>query len=198
MLDYLINSNCITKFSIFLEETTIKRILFLSIFLIFSISCSSIFNRKVAEYKPVQYAKNDYRVLKKENRYTGTFMIRQKSNGFFIPDEKVSVDMDIIISSLKVPYLRVSYYGTEQLSIPDGQTLSFFVNGEEIKLSSKRQSNRLKKGNEAVEVLSYLVTRGQMKKISEGSKVKCVLHDYTFPVPNQMKQNWNTFIGEYW
>ena len=198
MLDYLINSNCITKFSIFLEETTIKRILFLSIFLIFSISCSSIFNRKVAEYKPVQYAKNDYRVLKKENRYTGTFMIRQKSNGFFIPDEKISVDMDIIISSLKVPYLRVSYYGTEQLSIPDGQTLSFFVNGEEIKLSSKRQSNRLKKGNEAVEVLSYLVTRGQMKKISEGSKVKCVLHDYTFPVPNQMKQNWNTFIGEYW
>ena len=198
MLDYLINSNCITKFSIFLEETAIKRILFLSIFLIFSISCSSIFNRKVAEYKPVQYAKNDYRVLKKENRYTGTFMIRQKSNGFFIPDEKVSVDMDIIISSLKVPYLRVSYYGTEQLSIPDGQTLSFFVNGEEIKLSSKRQSNRLKKGNEAVEVLSYLVTRGQMKKISEGSKVKCVLHDYTFPVPNQMKQNWNTFIGEYW
>ena len=182
----------------FLEDTTIKKILFLSIFLIFSISCSSIFNRKVAEYKPVQYAKNDYRVLKKENRYTGTFMIRQKSNGFFIPDEKISVDMDIIISSLKVPYLRVSYYGTEQLSIPDGQTLSFFVNDEEIKLSSKRQSNRLKKGNEAVEVLSYLVTRGQMKKISEGSKVKCVLHDYTFPVPNQMKQNWNTFIGEYW
>ena len=198
MLDYLINSNCITKFLIFFEETTIKRIPFLSIFLIFSISCSSIFNRKVAEYKPVQYAKNDYRVLKKENRYTGTFMIRQKSNGFFIPDEKISVDMDIIISSLKVPYLRVSYYGTEQLSIPDGQTLSFFVNDEEIKLSSKRQSNRLKKGNEAVEVLSYLVTRGQMKKISEGSKVKCVLHDYTFPVPNQMKQNWNTFIGEYW
>ena len=74
------------------------------------------------EYKPVQYAKNDYRVLKKENRYTGTFMIRQKSNGFFIPDEKISVDMDIVISSLKVPYLRVSYYGTEQLSIPDGQT----------------------------------------------------------------------------
>jgi len=183
---------------LFLEDTTIKKILFLSIFLIFSISCSSIFNRKVAEYKPVQYAKNDYRVLKKENRYTGTFMIRQKSNGFFIPDEKISVDMDIIISSLKVPYLRVSYYGTEQLSIPDGQTLSFFVNGEEIKLSSKRQSNRLKKGNEAVEVLSYLVTRGQMKKISEGSKVKCVLHDYSFPVPNQMKQNWNTFIGEYW
>jgi len=183
---------------LFLEDTTIKRILFFSIFLILSISCSSIFNRKVAEYRPVQYAKNDYRVLKKENRYTGTFMIRQKSNGFFIPDEKISVDMDIIISSLKVPYLRVSYYGTEQLSIPDGQTLSFFVNSEEIKLSSKRQSNRLKKGNEAVEVLSYLVTRGQMKKISEGSKVKCVLHDYTFPVPNQMKQNWNTFIGEYW
>ena len=54
-------------------------------------------------------------------------MIRQKSNGFFIPDEKISVDMDIVISSLKVPYLRVSYYGTEQLSIPDGQTLSFIL-----------------------------------------------------------------------
>ena len=91
-------------------------------------------------------------------------MIRQKSNGFFIPDEKISVDMDIVISSLKVPYLRVSYYGTEQLSIPDGQTLSFILDDEEIKLSSKRESNRLKKGNEAVEVLSYLVTRGQMKK----------------------------------
>ena len=130
-------------------------ILFVSALLVIFTSCSSIFNKKSVEYKPVQYAKNDYRVLKKENRYTGTFMIRQKSNGFFIPDEKISVDMDIVISSLKVPYLRVSYFGTEQLSIPDGQTLSFILDDEEIKLSSKRESNRLKKGNEAVEVLSY-------------------------------------------
>tara|TARA_Y100001970_G_C14101233_1_gene785591 strand:- start:108 stop:584 length:477 start_codon:yes stop_codon:yes gene_type:complete len=157
-----------------------------------------MFNKEPVEYKPVQYAKNDYRVLKKENRYTGTFMIRQKSNGFFIPDEKISVDMDIVISSLKVPYLRVSYYGTKQLSIPDGQTLSFYLDNEEIKLSSKRESNRLKKGDEAVEVLSYLVTRGQMKKISNGRRVKCSLHSYSFPIPNQMKNNWNSFIDEYW
>ena len=176
----------------------INKVFILSTFFFVLTSCSSIFNKEPVEYKPVQYAKNDYRVLKKENRYTGTFMIRQKSNGFFIPDEKISVDMDIIISSLKVPYLRVSYYGTEQLSIPDGQTLSFFLGNEEIKLSSKRGSNRLKKGNEAVEVLSYLVTRGQMKKISNGRRVKCSLHSYTFPVPNQMKNNWNTFIDEYW
>ena len=90
---------------------TIKKILFVSALLVIFTSCASIFNKKNVEYKPVQYAKNDYRVLKKENRYTGTFMIRQKSNGFFIPDEKISVDMDIVISSLKVPYLRVSYYG---------------------------------------------------------------------------------------
>ena len=177
---------------------TINKVLILSTFFFLFLSCASMFNKEPIEYKPVQYAKNDYRVLKKENRYTGTFMIRQKSNGFFIPDEKISVDMDIIISSLKVPYLRVSYYGTEQLSIPDGQTLSFFLGNEEIKLSSKRGSNRLKKGNEAVEVLSYLVTRGQMKKISNGRRVKCSLHSYTFPVPNQMKNNWNTFIDEYW
>ena len=177
---------------------TIKKILFVSALLVIFTSCASIFNKKNVEYKPVQYAKNDYRVLKKENRYTGTFMIRQKSNGFFIPDEKISVDMDIVISSLKVPYLRVSYYGTEQLSIPDGQTLSFILDDEEIKLSSKRESNRLKKGNEAVEVLSYLVTRGQMKKISNGRRVSCTLHNYTFPVPNQMKQNWDSFIDEYW
>ena len=82
-------------------------------------SCASFSKKEPAEYKPIQYAKNDYRVLKKENRYTGTFMIRQKSNGFFIPDEQISVDMDIVISSLKVPYLRVSYYGNEQLAIPD-------------------------------------------------------------------------------
>ena len=125
-------------------------------------------------------------------------MIRQKSNGFFIPDEKISVDMDIVISSLKVPYLRVSYYGTEQLSIPDGQTLSFSSDNEEIKLSSKRKSNRLKKAGEAVEVVSYLVTRGQMKKISNGSRVKCSLHTYTFPVPMEMKDNWSSFIDEYW
>ena len=176
----------------------IIKVFILSTFFFVLTSCASIFNKEPVEYKPVQYAKNDYRVLKKENRYTGTFMIRQKSNGFFIPNEKISVDMDIIISSLKVPYLRVSYYGTEQLSIPDGQTLSFFLGNEEIKLSSKRESNRLKKGSEAVEVLSYLVTRGQMKKISNGSRVKCSLHSYTFPVPNQMKNNWNTFIDEYW
>ena len=125
-------------------------------------------------------------------------MIRQKSNGFFIPDEKISVDMDIVISSLKVPYLRVSYYGTEQLSIPDGQTLSFSSDNEEIKLSSKRKSNRLKKGGEAVEGVSYLVTRGQMKKISNGSRGKCSLHTYTFPVPMEMKDNWSSFIDEYW
>ena len=176
----------------------INKVFILSTFFFVLTACASIFNKEPVEYKPVQYAKNDYRVLKKENRYTGTFMIRQKSNGFFIPNEKISVDMDIIISSLKVPYLRVSYYGTEQLSIPDGQTLSFFLGNEEIKLSSKRESNRLKKGNEAVEVLSYLVTRGQMKKISNGRRVKCSLHSYTFPVPNQMKNNWNTFIDEYW
>ena len=180
-----------------LRGSTIKKLLFVNVLIIFT-SCTSFFNRVTVEYKPVQYAKNDYRVLKKENRYTGTYMIRQKSNGFFIPDEKISVDMDIVISSLKVPYLRVSYYGTEQLSIPDGQTLSFFLDNEEIKLSSKRESNRLKKGNEAVEVLSYLVTRGQMKKISNGRRVKCTLHDYTFPVQNQMKGNWNSFIDEYW
>tara|TARA_B100000579_G_C22302719_1_gene607896 strand:- start:10 stop:585 length:576 start_codon:yes stop_codon:yes gene_type:complete len=181
-----------------LKVIIINKVFILSTFFFALTSCASIFNKEPVEYKPVQYAKNDYRVLKKENRYTGTFMIRQKSNGFFIPDEKISVDMDIIISSLKVPYLRVSYYGTEQLSIPDGQTLSFFLGNEEIKLSSKRESNRLKKGNEAVEVLSYLVTRGQMKKISNGRRVKCSLHSYTFPVPNQMKNNWNTFIDEYW
>ena len=177
---------------------TINKVLIPSTFFFVFLSCASMFNKEPIEYKPVQYAKNDYRVLKKENRYTGTFMIRQKSNGFFIPDEKISVDMDIVISSLKVPYLRVSYYGTQQLSIPNGQTLSFFLDNEEIKLSSKRESNRLKKGDEAVEVLSYLVTRGQMKKISNGRKVKCSLHSYTFPVPNQMKNNWNTFIDEYW
>ena len=177
---------------------TINKVLIFSTFFFVFLSCASMFNKEPIEYRPVQYAKNDYRVLKKENRYTGTFMIRQKSNGFFIPDEKISVDMDIVISSLKVPYLRVSYYGTQQLSIPNGQMLSFFLDNEEIKLSSKRESNRLKKGNEAVEVLSYLVTRGQMKKISNGRKVKCSLHNYTFPVPNQMKNNWNTFIDEYW
>ena len=176
----------------------INKVFIFSTFFLALTSCASIFNKEPAEYNPVQYAKNDYRVLKKENRYTGTFMIRQKSNGFFIPDEKISVDMDIIISSLKVPYLRVSYYGSEQLSIPDGQTLSFFLGNEEIKLSSKRESNRLRKGNEAVEVLSYLITRGQMEKISNGRRVKCSLHTYTFPVPNQMKNNWNTFIDEYW
>ena len=177
---------------------TNKKLLIFSTFFFLFISCASFSKKEPVEYKPIQYAKNDYRVLKKENRYTGTFMIRQKSNGFFIPDEQISVDMDIVISSLKVPYLRVSYYGNEQLAIPDGQTLSFFLDNEEIKLSSKRESNRLKKGNEAVEVLSYLVTRGQMKKISNGRTVKCSLHSYTFPVPKGMKDNWNSFIDEYW
>ena len=111
---------------------TIKNFLIITTYLLLFVSCASFSNKKPIEYRPVQYAKNDYRVLKKENRYTGTFMIRQKSNGFFIPDEKISVDMDIVISSLKVPYLRVSYYGTEQLSIPDGQTLSFFLDNEAV------------------------------------------------------------------
>mgnify|MGYP001158414629 FL=1 len=176
----------------------INKLIIINSFFILFTSCASLRNNDTVEYKPVQYSKNDYRVLKKENRYTGTFMIRQKSNGFFIPDEKISVDMDIVISSLKVPYIRVSYYGTKQLLIPNGQTLSFFLGNEEIKLSSKRESNRLKKGNEAVEVLSYLVTRGQMKKISNALNVKCSLHTYNFPIPKSMQINWNTFIDEYW
>tara|TARA_B100001564_G_scaffold67596_1_gene53331 strand:- start:121 stop:681 length:561 start_codon:yes stop_codon:yes gene_type:complete len=176
----------------------INKLIIINTFFILFTSCASLRNNGTIEYRPVQYSKNDYRVLKKENRYTGTFMIRQKSNGFFIPDEKISVDMDIVISSLKVPYIRVSYYGTRQLLIPNGQTLSFLLGDEEIKLSSKRESNRLKKGNEAVEVLSYLVTRGQMKKISNAFNVKCSLHTYNFPVPKEMQINWNTFIDEYW
>ena len=98
-------------------------------------------------------------------------MIRQKSNGFFIPDEKISVDMDIVISSLKVPYLRVSYYGTEQLSIPDGQTLSFTLDDEEIKLSSKRESNRLKKGNDYLNPNLDIIAD---ESLSEESKSKLI------------------------
>ena len=29
----------------------------------------------------------------------------------------------------------MSYYGTDQLSIPDGQTLSFFLDNEEIRIT---------------------------------------------------------------
>ena len=162
---------------------TNKKLLIVNTFFFLFTSCASLSKKGPVEYKPIQYAKNDYRVLKKENRYTGTFMIRQKSNGFFIPDEQISVDMDIVISSLKVPYLRVSYYGNQQLAIPDGQTLSFLFDNEEIKLSSKRESNRLKKGNEAVEVLSYLVTRGQMKKISNGRRVNVLYIVILFRFP---------------
>ena len=127
-------------------------------------------------------------------------MIRQKSNGFFVQfeEERRSVDMDIIISSMKVPYLHVSYYGTEPLSIPSGQTLTFNINGSEIKLSSKRKSNRLARRNEVVEVISYLITRGQMKKIANGNKVICSLHTYTFSIPDKMSNNWNNFIDMYW
>ena len=99
---------------------------------------------------------------------------------------------------MKVPYLHVSYYGTEPLSIPSGQTLTFNINGSEIKLSSKRKSNRLARRNEVVEVISYLITRGQMKKIANGNKVICSLHTYTFPIPDKMRTNWNDFIDMYW
>ena len=172
----------------------------LFIALLFIGSACSYFKLSPKEIKPVQTVKPDYRIIKKENRYTQTNMIRQKSNGFFVQfeQERRSVDMDIIISSLKVPYLRVSYYGTEPLSIPSGQTLTFNVNGSEIKLSSKRQSNRLARRNEVVEVISYLITRGQMKKVANGDKVTCSLHTYTFPVPEKMRTNWNDFIDAYW
>jgi hypothetical protein len=106
------------------------------------------------------------RAAKKNARHPGPPRLAPLEWFFCIPDKKRSVDMDIIISSLKVPYLRAPHYGTEQLSTPDGQTqtLSFSLGNEEMKLSSKRESSRLKKGGEAVEVLSYLVARGQMKK----------------------------------
>ena len=122
----------------------VKPVLHILLVILFILSACSSFKVSRKEKKPVQTIKSDYRIVKKENRYTQTHMIRQKSNGFFVQfeQERRSVDMDIIISSLKVPYLRVSYYGTEPLSIPSGQTLTFNVNGSEIKLSSKRQSNR--------------------------------------------------------
>tara|TARA_B110000444_G_C18842766_1_gene599937 strand:+ start:2360 stop:2740 length:381 start_codon:yes stop_codon:yes gene_type:complete len=125
-------------------------------------------------------------------------MIRQKSNGFYIPKEKVSIDMDIVISSLKVPYLRVSYYGNKPLNIPVGQTLIFKSNNSEIKLSSKKKSNRLSRGGEVVEVISYLITRAQIKKISEDNDVTAILNNYSFSIPIQMKKNWIKFISEHW
>ena len=178
----------------------VKPVLHILLVILFILSACSSFKVSRKEKKPVQTIKSDYRIVKKENRYTQTHMIRQKSNGFFVQfeQERRSVDMDIIISSLKVPYLRVSYYGTEPLSMPSGQTLTFNVNGSEIKLSSKRQSNRLARRNEVVEVISYLITRGQMKKVANGDKVTCSLHTYTFPVPEKMRTNWNDFIDAYW
>lgn len=172
----------------------------LFIALLFIGSACSYFKVSPKEIKPVQTVKPDYRIVKKENRYTQTNMIRQKSNGFFVQfeEERRSVDIDIVISSLKVPYLRVSYYGTERLSIPSGQTLTFKVNNSEIKLSSKRESNRLYRGKEVVEVISYLITRGQMKKVSSANRVTCTLHTYTFPIPQAMRTNWGNFIDMYW
>ena len=181
-------------------QPKVKFVLHILLILLFIITACSSFKVSRKEKKPDQTTKSNYRIVKKENRYTQTHMIRQKSNGFFVQfeEERRSVDMDIIISSMKVPYLPVSYYGTEPLSIPSGQTLTFNINGSEIKLSSKRKSNRLAKRNEVVEVISYLITRGQMKKIANGNKVMCSLHTYTFPVPDKMRTNWNDFIDMYW
>ena len=167
------------------------------LFSIISISCSTP-KLAINSSPSKQYVKKDYRILKKENRYTETYMIRQKSNGFFIPKEKVSIDMDIIISSLKVPYLRVSYYGNKPLNIPVGQTLIFRSNNSEIKLSSKKKSNRLSKGGEVVEVISYLITRAQIRKISEDKNVTAILNNYSFSIPLEMKKNWIKFISEHW
>ena len=172
----------------------------LLIALLFIGSACSFFKLSPKEIKPVQTVKPDYRIVKKENRYTQTNMIRQKSNGFFVQfeEERRSVDIDIVISSLKVPYLVVSYYGTERLYIPSGQTLTFKVNNSEIKLSSKRESNRLYKGKEGVEVIRYLITRGQMKKVASANRVTCTLHTYTFSIPQAMRTNWGDFIDMYW
>ena len=179
---FIFNKNLISKF------------LFLSII---SLSCSAP-KLSTNNSSNKQYVKKDYRILKKENRYTETYMIRQKSNGFYIPKEKVSIDMDIVISSLKVPYLRVSYYGNKPLNIPVGQTLIFKSNNSEIKLSSKKKSNRLSRGGEVVEVISYLITRAQIKKISEDNDVTAILNNYSFSIPIQMKKNWIKFISEHW
>ena len=181
-------------------QPKVRFVLHILLIILFIVSACSSFKTSRKEKKPVQTTKSNYRIVKKENRYTQTHMIRQKANGFFVQfeEERRSVDMDIIISSMKVPYLHVSYYGTEPLSIPSGQTLTFNINGSEIKLSSKRKSNRLARRNEVVEVVSYLITRGQMKKIANGNKVMCSLHTYTFPVPDKMRTNWNDFIDMYW
>ena len=176
------------------NKNFISKILLLSLIII---SCSAP-KLAINNSPNKQYVKKDYRILKKENRYTETYMIRQKSNGFFIPKEKVSIDMDIIISSLKVPYLRVSYYGNKPLNIPVGQTLIFRSNNSEIKLSSKKKSNRLSKGGEVVEVISYLITRAQIKKISEDKNVTAILNNYSFSIPLEMKKNWIKFISEHW
>ena len=55
-----------TNALIVLRGSTIKKFLFANVLLIIFTSCTSFINRGTVEYKPVQYAKNDYRVLKKE------------------------------------------------------------------------------------------------------------------------------------
>ena len=83
----------------------------LLIALLFIGSACSYFKVSPKEIKPVQTVKPDYRIVKKENRYTQTNMIRQKSNGFFVQfeEERRSVDIDIVISSLKIVkfYFRI-------------------------------------------------------------------------------------------
>ena len=79
-----------------------------------------------------------------------------------------------------------------------GQTLIFKSNNSEIKLSSKKKSNRLSRGGEVVEVISYLITRAQIKKISEDNDVTAILNNYSFSIPIQMKKNWIKFISEHW
>ena len=86
-------------------QPKVKFVLHILLILLFIITACSSFKVSRKEKKPVQTIKSNYRIVKKENRYTQTHMIRQKSNGFFVQfeEERRSVDMDIIISSMKGP-----------------------------------------------------------------------------------------------
>jgi len=95
-------------------------------------------------------------------------------------------------------FIMVIYYGENWLFIPDGKSLEFLVDGENIFFNALLpSSHKILSHYKIREVIFYDATIPKINKIINGIDIKFRLNRKVFVFKDDIKINWKSFLDKY-
>lgn len=171
------------------KATIISLVLVLSIFLI---NCSTR-ESYIIENRFDEFTKT--RTIAQRNNYIK--YLKHLSQDCLL--ESLEMNINLYIKNKKIdPSLFVNVILCNWLFIPKGYSLQFLIDGELIKLYTNKDSYRDVYSGFVSEIIFYDINKEKMLKIANGNNVKARLHVKDYVIPQDVKDNWKTFINQYW